>query len=41
MMRGLGIVTEGKDVHGKRIKNHFVENKQKIQLMFPPKWNVG
>lgn len=41
MMRGLGILTEGKEVHGKRIKNHFVENKQKIQLMFPPKWKVG
>ena len=39
-MRGLGINTEEKKVKGKRIKQVFNENKNKIDYFFPPKWNV-
>jgi len=38
-IRGLGLSTDG--VHGKRIKNKFRENRDRIEYMFPPKWNVG
>lgn len=39
-LRGNQIITEGKEINGKRIKNFFTENKQKIDYCFPPKWNV-
>jgi hypothetical protein len=35
------IQTEGKEVAGKRMKSVFKENKDKIEYVFPPKWNVG
>lgn len=37
-IRALGIKSEG--VYGKRMKNKFKENNNKIEFMFPPKWNV-
>ncbi len=41
LLRGKGIVTEGKEISGKRIKNKFMENNNPITYIFPPKWNVG
>ena len=41
MMRGMGVVTEGKEVDGKRIKNSFQSKKNNIEYVFPTKWNVG
>lgn len=37
-IRGLGIATDG--VHGKRIKNKFRENTERIIYTFPPKWKI-
>jgi len=39
-LRGSGIQTEGKEIYGKRIKAKFEENPVKMDLMFPPKWNI-
>jgi hypothetical protein len=39
-LRGAGIVTEGVEVEGKRIKQVFRPSKEKIDYFFPPKWNV-
>jgi len=39
-LRGSGIETEGVKISGSRIKNYFVESKNKIDYVFPPKWNV-
>lgn len=39
-LRGAGVVTEGKEIHGKRIKNYFKESSSKIEYVFPPKWGV-
>lgn len=39
-LRGIGSVTEGKNVSGKRIKNKFLPNSGEIDYIFPPKWNV-
>jgi len=40
-LRGMGIITEGKDIEGKRIKNKFIENTEKMKFVFPPKWNIN
>lgn len=39
-LRGSGIITEGKEIYGKQIKNHFTESNSKIDFVFPPKWRV-
>jgi hypothetical protein len=41
LLRGLGVATEGKEVHGKRIKNFFTESSSRIEYKFPPKWSVN
>lgn len=39
-LRGMGVKTEGKEIDGKRIKQLFNENSNKIEYCFPSKWNV-
>lgn len=39
-LRGLGIKTGDKEIEGKRIKSIFEENNEKINFIFPPKWNI-
>lgn len=40
-MRGMGVVTQGVKVKGKRIKNTFTQSsKGDIDYVFPPKWGV-
>lgn len=40
-LRGIGVKTEGKEIDGKRIKQVFLRNPNKIEFVFPPKWSVG
>ena len=40
-LRGAGITTVGKEVHGKRIKNTFKESSSKIDFVFPPKFGIS
>ncbi len=40
-LRGSDIQTEGKEIEGKRIKNHFSASSEKIDYFFPPKWGVN
>lgn len=39
-LRGAGIATEGKEIHGKRIKASFKPSSQSIDYVFPNKFNV-
>jgi hypothetical protein len=39
-LRQSNIKSEGKEIHGKRMKNIFKENNTQIQYVFPPKWNI-
>jgi hypothetical protein len=41
MLRGMGIVTEGKEIDGKRIKQVFTESPDKVKYVFPPKWHIN
>lgn len=41
MLRGVGVETEGKEIEGKRIKQVFNQNNEKIKYVFPPKWGVN
>lgn len=38
-MRAIGVKTDG--IKEGRIKNKFVENKEKINYVFPPKWGIN
>lgn len=39
-LRALGVETEGKQIHGKRMKNPFRPNRDRIDYMFPPDWKI-
>ena len=40
-LRMNGIETEGKKFKGTKMKCNFIQNTQKINYIFPPKWGVG